>query len=182
MVGRMRILETERLILRRLRPSDLDDLQALYGDPEVRRFFPNGTLTLEQTREELEWFVAGDPDHPELGLWATVLKESGAFIGRCGLIPWTIGGVPEIEVAYMISRSFWHRGLGSEAAIALVRYGFEQLGLSRLIALIHPGNEASKRTATKAGLGFEREIELEAKRILVYAKARVEHPEQLGKA
>jgi [ribosomal protein S5]-alanine N-acetyltransferase len=168
----MKILETERLILRRLQPSDLGSLQALYGDPEIRRYFPDGTLTLEQTREELDWFVAGDPDHPELGLWATVLKESGEFIGRCGLLPWTIGGVPEVEVAYMISRSFWNRGLGSEAAKALVRYGFDRLGLARVIALIHPENEASMRTAVKAGLGFEREIELGAERVLLYAISR----------
>jgi ribosomal-protein-alanine N-acetyltransferase len=81
----MTILETERLLMRRLVASDLDDLYALYRDPEIRRYFPEGTLTLEETQEELAWFLNGHPDHPELGLWATLHKPTGQFIGRCGL-------------------------------------------------------------------------------------------------
>jgi RimJ/RimL family protein N-acetyltransferase len=68
------ILETERLSFRRLVLPDLDDLFGLYGDPEIRRYFPEGTLTRGQTREELEWFLDGHPEHPELGLWATIHK------------------------------------------------------------------------------------------------------------
>lgn len=81
----MIILETERLVLRRLLPEDLDALYALYSDPEIRRYYPEGTLTYPETKEELEWFLNGHPAYPELGLWATVHKESGRFIGRCGL-------------------------------------------------------------------------------------------------
>jgi RimJ/RimL family protein N-acetyltransferase len=92
------ILETERLLMRRLVASDLDDLYALYRDPEIRRYFPEGTLTLEETQEELEWCLNGHPDHPELGLWATIHKPTGQFIGRCGLLPWTIDGVDEVEM------------------------------------------------------------------------------------
>ncbi|HQR69105.1 MAG TPA: GNAT family N-acetyltransferase, partial [Burkholderiaceae bacterium] len=73
----MRILETPRLLLRHLEPGDLQALFALYRDPEMRRYFPDGTLTLEQTRTELEWFLNGHPQRPELGLWATVEKRSG---------------------------------------------------------------------------------------------------------
>ena len=95
----MTILDTERLRLRGFRLSDLDDLFELYRDPEIRRYFPDGTRTYEQTREELEWFSRGK----ELSLWATELKEDGAFVGRCGLLPWTIEGRDEVEVAYMIA-------------------------------------------------------------------------------
>ena len=86
------ILETNRLILRRLIMDDMDDLFALYSDPQVRKYFPEGTLTYEETKEELEWFLNGHPTHSELGLWATIHKETGKFIGRCGLLPWTIEG------------------------------------------------------------------------------------------
>ena len=151
------ILETDRLVLRRLQPDDLDDLFTLYSDPEVRRYFPEGTLTYEETKEELDWFLAGDPDHPELGLWATVLKETGEFIGRCGLLPWTIDGRPEVEVAYMISRARWGKGYGTEAARGVLTYGFQALGLTRLICLIDHDNEASKRVAENIGMAFERE-------------------------
>jgi ribosomal-protein-alanine N-acetyltransferase len=127
----MTILETDRLLMRRLAPADLDDLHALYRDPDIRRHFPEGTLTLDETREELAWFQNGHPDHPELGLWATIHKPTGAFIGRCGLLPWTIDGVDEVEIAYLIAKPYWRQGLGAEAARALVRYGFETLGLKR---------------------------------------------------
>ena len=153
----MQILETERLVLRLLEPADLDDLFALYSDPEVRRYFPEGTLTYEETKEELDWFVAGDPEHPELGLWATILKETGEFIGRCGLLPWTIDGRPEVEVAYMIARTHWGNGYGTEAARGILDHAFETLRLTRLICLIDHDNTASQRVAEKIGMAFERE-------------------------
>ena len=165
----MKILETERLLMRRLVASDLEDLYALYRDPEIRRYFPEGTLTLEETREELEWFQNGHPDHPELGLWATLHKPTGAFIGRCGLLPWTIDGVDEVEIAYLIAKPWQRQGLGTEAARALVRYGFEVLGLKRLIALIAPGHGTSIRTAESAGLLFWKEWEVDRVKSAIYA-------------
>lgn len=168
----MKILETHRLILRHLQREDLDSLFALYTDPEIRRYFPEGTLTYEETKEELEWFLNGHPVHPQLGLWATIYKETNRFIGRCGLIPWTIDQTQEVEVAYLLAKQYWRQGLGTEVAQALVRYGFEQLHLSRLIALLDPENQASIRTAKKAGLDFEREIEMDGVRSSLYAISR----------
>ena len=112
----MKILETENLIFRHLQPSDLDSLYTLYSDPDVRCFFPEGTLSYEETKEELEWFLNGHPHHPQLGLWATIHKDTDKFIGRCGLLPWTIDQRPEVEVAYLLDKSYWGRGLGTEAA------------------------------------------------------------------
>jgi ribosomal-protein-alanine N-acetyltransferase len=168
----MIILESARLLMRHLVPGDLDDLYALYSDPDIRRYFPEGVLTLDKTREELAWFLNGHPDHPELGLWATIHKPTGAFIGRCGLLPWTIDGVDEVEIAYLIAKPYWRQGLGAEAAQALVRYGFETLGLKRLIALIDPAHEASISTAMQVGLRFEKEVEMEGIRSAVYALER----------
>jgi RimJ/RimL family protein N-acetyltransferase len=153
------ILETLRLILRHLVTDDLDELFALYSDPEIRKYFPEGVLSLEETREELEWFLNGHPEHPELGLWGTVYKDTGKFIGRCGLLPWTIDGRDEVEIAYLIDKSFWGQGLGAEAAEGILRYGFEQLGLSRLICLIDPENIASQRVAQKIGMVLEKEVD-----------------------
>ena len=79
------ILETERLQLRHFVIGDLDKLLNLYKDPEIRRYFPDGVRNFEDTKEELEWFMNGHPEYPELGLWATVHKDTGKFIGRCGL-------------------------------------------------------------------------------------------------
>ena len=153
----MKILETKRLLLRHPVPEDLDTYYALYRDPEMRRYFPDGALTLEETREEVEWYLNGHPRHPELGLWATILKESGQFIGRCGLLPWTIDDQFEVEIAYMIDKRFWGQGLGTEAAAGIRDYAFEQLGLTRLICLIDEENRASIRVAEKIGMAFEKE-------------------------
>lgn len=168
----MIILETSRLTLRHFVPEDLDALYALYSDPEVRRYFPDGTLSYAQTREELEWFLHGHPHHPELGLWATVLKATDQLIGRCGLLPWTLDGVPEVEVAYLIDKAHWGQGLGTEAALAVRDYGFHRLGLPRLICLIERENIASIRVAERIGMRLEREGQDEQGPFLLYACGR----------
>ena len=172
----MKILETERLILRHLLPTDLDDLFALYRDPEIRRYFPEGVLTYEETKEELEWFLNGHPAHPELGLWATIHKETDRFIGRCGLLPWTIDERQEVEVAYLLDRDYWGQGLGTEAARALVHYGFEQLQLPRLICLIDGENQASIKVAMKIGMAFEKEGKDEKGPFLLYSMSKQPRP------
>ncbi len=153
------ILETERLTLRRLRMDDLDALFVLYRDEEIRQYFPDGTLNLEDTRAELEWFLNGHPKHPELGLWATVLKDTNAFIGRCGLLPWKIDGRDEVEVAYLLDKHYWGQGLATEAARAILEYGFGPLRLSRLICLIDPQNVASQKVAERIGMSLERAVD-----------------------
>jgi ribosomal-protein-alanine N-acetyltransferase len=168
----VKILETERLLLRRLIPGDLNALAALYADPEIRRYFPDGTLTRDETREELAWFLDGHPEHPELGLWATLRKSDGAFLGRCGLLPWTIDGRLETEIAYLFGKEYWRQGFGREVAQALVRHGFEALGLTRLIALIDPAHTASIRTAESAGLSFERQVRIEGVDSALYSITR----------
>ncbi len=174
----MIILETPRLLLRHFLPADLDALYALYRDPEMRRYFPvegsspDRTLTYDETREELEWFLNGHPRRPELGLWATVLKEDGAFIGRCGLLPWTIDGQDEVEVAYMIDKRYWRRGLGAEAARGIRDYAFDHLSLTRLVSFIDPANAASIGVATAMGMRLEKESADEHGPFLVYAMTR----------
>ena len=153
------VLETERLTLRRLVPDDLDALAVLYADPELRRYFPEGTLDLEETREELEWFLEGHPRRPELGLWATIEKTSGRFIGRCGLLPWTIDDVEEVEIAYLLDRQFWGRGLATEAAAGIRDHGFGALGLDRMISLIDPENVRSQRVAERIGMTLDRRVD-----------------------
>lgn len=185
------VLETERLLLRELVPEDLDALSAIYADPEVRRFFPEGTLTTDETREELEWIIDVYYGRYGYGLWATILKETDAFIGRCGLLPWRVltpgtdvlaldaaDAVPdataryEVEVAYLLARSYWGRGLATEAARSIVHHGFERMDVPRLIGLIEPGNLASRRVAERAGLAVEGEVALDGETLPLYSIAR----------
>ncbi|HVL91693.1 MAG TPA: GNAT family N-acetyltransferase [Actinomycetota bacterium] len=164
------VLETARLVFRRFEPGDLDALAALYADPEIRRFFPEGILTRAETHEEVTFFLNGHPKNQDLGLWAAIERETGAFVGRCGLLPWTIDGVEEVEVAFLIAKDRWGEGLATEAARGLVTYAHERLGLARLICLIMYGNEASVRVAEKAGFRFEREHTDEYGPCMIYAR------------
>lgn len=163
------ILETHRLLLRHFVMSDLDDLFAFYSDPDVVQYIPDAPRSYEETRKELEWFMNGHPKFPELGLWATIHKETGQFIGRCGLLPWTIDGHQEVEVAFALAKPYWGRGLATEIATRLVQYGFEHLHLSRLICVIELENQASIRVATKIGMSFEREAADDYGPFLIYS-------------
>ncbi len=165
----MIILETDRLLFRHLVAEDLDDFFALYCDPEFKKYIPDAPKTYAQIRRELEWFHNGHPKDPSLGLWATIHKETGKFIGRCGLLPWTIDETPEVEVAYGLSKDFWGQGLGTEAAQGILQYAFEQLGLQRLICLIDQENLASIKVAEKIGMVFEKEGEDEIGPFQVYS-------------
>jgi RimJ/RimL family protein N-acetyltransferase len=166
----MLVLETQRLVLRHFEMSDLDALYALYSDPQMRAHFPGGTLSLEETREELEWFLNGHPERPVLGLWATVERGSGKFLGRCGLLPWSIDGRDEVELAYLIGRSRWGEGLATEAARGIIDHARDALGLTRLISLISPNNVASIAVARKVGMAFERECTVEGTVCQMYSR------------
>jgi len=146
------VIETERLVLRDLTIEDLDELAALYADPRVRQYFPDGTLTRGQTLKELEWIINVYYVTYGYGLWAVILKESGELVGRCGLLPWEIDGRTEVEVAYLLGTRWWGRGLATEAAIGIVEFAFGTLPVDRLIAMVDPLNEASRNVATKVGM------------------------------
>jgi ribosomal-protein-alanine N-acetyltransferase len=137
--------------------NDLDDLFAFYSDPEVIKYIPDAPRTYRETKEELEWFLNGHPEFPKLGLWATLFIENGQFIGRCGLLPWTLDQRNEVEVAFALSKNYWGKGLATEAGRGIVEYAFAKLKLSRLICLIDEANQASINVATKLGMAFERE-------------------------
>src|SRR5574341_824954 len=167
------ILETKRLILRHQVIEDLDDLWALYCDPEITKYIPDAPRSREEARGELEWHMNGHPKFPQLGLWATIHKETGKFIGRCGLLPWTIDGQNEVEVAYTIARDYWGHGFATEAARAILQYGFEKLNLSRLISIIDHDNIASQKVAEKIGMTFEKGGQDEIGPFLIYSINKV---------
>ena len=163
------ILETKRLILRHQVIADLDDLWALYCNPSIAKYIPDTPRSRAEAQEELEWHMHGHPKHPELGLWATIHKESGKFIGRCGLLPWTIEGQYDVEVAYTIAEEYWGQGLGTEAAHAILQYGFDHLNLTRLICIIDPDNIASQSVAKKIGMAYEKEAHDEPGTFSIYS-------------
>ncbi|MGD0877974.1 MAG: GNAT family N-acetyltransferase [Anaerolineales bacterium] len=138
--------------------EDLNALWALYGDPEITKYISDAPKTYEESKKELEWHMNGHPSNPEFGLWSTIHKETSKFIGRCGLLPWTIDGQAEVEMAYTIARDFWGQGFCTEAAQAIAQHGFKTLKLTRLICMIEPENKASLKVALNIGMIFEKEM------------------------
>ena len=164
----MVILETERLLLRIFQPHDVGALATLYSDHEVMRF-TGGVRTANETWESLQRMIRHFGEN-RFGLYATVLKVSGRLIGRCGFIVWPVDGRREIEVAYLLTRDQWGKGLATEAARALVAYGFKQLSRPRLISLIRPDNARSIRVAEKIGMKFERDVDVKGAEARLYAR------------
>ncbi|MBC7879419.1 MAG: GNAT family N-acetyltransferase [Anaerolineales bacterium] len=154
--------------------DDLDALFALYSDADVKKYVYSEAMTHEETKEELEWAIKVYAEQPGFGLWATIYKETGEFIGRCGLLQWTIEERPEVEVTYMLSKKYWGQGLGTEIAQALMQYGFEQLKLPRLICCIDKENQASINVATNLGMIFEKEMDTGEGPELLYSKTLVD--------
>lgn len=146
-------LETERLILRQFTMDDVDCIAALDGDPEVMRYVADG---LPKARTDAAEGVArvllNYEKFPRLGIWIAEEKPSLAFAGCFALkcIPKT----EEIEVGYRLMKSAWGRGLATEGARAMLRYGFCERGLDRIVAVTHPDNAASQRVLRKLGLDY----------------------------
>lgn len=146
-------LETERLILRRFSIDDVDHIAALDGDPEVMRYVADG---LPKTRRDAEEAVPrvllNYGKFPGLGIWNAKEKPHLAFTGWFALkyIPKT----EEIEVGYRLMKSAWGRGLATEGARAMLRYGFCERRLHRIVAVTHPDNAASQRVLRKLGLEY----------------------------
>lgn len=166
----MVVTESPRLTFRRLSHRDLDDLAALYADPEVMRYFES-TRTREQAREQIERSLR---DYDEIGysFWATVRRADKRFIGRCGLLAQTVEGHDVCEVAYMLARDCWGQGLGTEAARALTAHAFRTFGFARVVSIIDHGNIASQRVAEKCGMTYVKDIVFEGYPCRLYAVRR----------
>ncbi len=145
--------ETARLRLRPFTPTDFDDLYGLYSDPEVMRYIGHGVRTREETEQGLARMV-GHWSRVGPGMWAVHEKGSGLFVGRCGLQP--LLDTSEVELGYTLHRAFWGRGYATEGSRAALRFGFETVGLTRIVAIARPENTGSRRVMEKVGMTYER--------------------------
>jgi ribosomal-protein-alanine N-acetyltransferase len=152
----MIVLESERMYFRVHEPGDRDAYCAMEMDVEVRRWVGGQPRTREAA--ELRFGNALKPVEGRLALWATVLKDEGRYIGRCGLYPRIEGEsiVPgEATLAFYLAAEYWGRGLATEAGVAFVDFGFQQLGLAKIVAHVQAGNDASVRVLEKLGFSLE---------------------------
>ena len=168
-----RVLETERMFLRRMDMSDVDYLMGIFSDPVAMRYYPS-TKSRQEVEEWVRWTLASYRDHG-FGQWVAILKDSGGFAGQCGLTVQEVEGEEEVEIGYLFLRKFWGRGLATEAAMAVRDHGFHTLGYERLVSLIDPRNHSSRRVAEKTGLTLEKEVWKWNKNICVYSISKDEN-------
>ena len=152
------IHETERLLLRPLSIGDGDALHGLQRDIEMMRYF-GGPYRREQTDTWLEWHVAMW-EQEGYSHWAAELKEDGTFIGWIGLTKvWEPEEMlPAVEVGWFVDRKYWGMGLATEGGRRSLAFGFEDLGLDRIIARYDPENVASGKVMENLGMSHVRDM------------------------
>lgn len=163
-------LITERLVLRPFRDDDLDAYAEICADPEVMRYLSDGKPLSRAEAWRQMAFIVGHWQLKGFGLWALEEKESGALIGRAGLLH--PEGWPGFEVGWTLGRQWWGKGYATEAARTALRYAFEELDRDHVISLIRPENHPSIRVAERLGERLEGEVEFFGGRTLIYGMDR----------
>jgi RimJ/RimL family protein N-acetyltransferase len=158
--------ESDRLTFREMRPSDLDDMALLLGDPEVMTYYPR-PKTRDEAARWIEWNRGLYRLHG-YGLWLLATDDDG-FVGDCGLTPQVVDGVTELEVGYHVRPALQGRGYATEAAAASRDFARDVLGATRLVAIIHPDNRPSQRVAEKIGLRPEKHALYGGRDAIIYA-------------
>lgn len=150
-------LVTERLILRSWRDEDRPPFAAMNADPEVMRYFP-ATLSREESDALVDRLIEAEQTFG-MTFFATEEQASGRFIGLIGMRPSPdfLPTTPDVEIGWRLARDMWGRGLATEAARALLRVGFGELGIERIVAFTSTANLASRRVMEKIGLRREAE-------------------------
>jgi RimJ/RimL family protein N-acetyltransferase len=143
-------LQTERLILRKVQPEDLDDLHEIYSDPEVVRYV---SCELDSSKADTKKWLDWRLNNAKEGIpvpWAVVRKDTNEMIalaGFCGLDAKNAAA----ELMINVKRVHWNQGYAKEVLKTIFQYGFESMGLNRIFSMIHPDNEASIRLHEKLG-------------------------------
>jgi ribosomal-protein-alanine N-acetyltransferase len=166
-------IETERIYLRPFVSDDLDEFVLLGSDPDVMRFIGSGRpQSKELTAKRLKAIIESRNKHG-FGLWAAINKKTGEWMGFCGLQ--YLDNTSEVEVGYRLAKRFWGMGFATEAAAASLRYGFDQLCLDRIVAVVQPENFASQRVLEKIGLRYEKNARYYDSDVKYYSITRDEY-------
>ena len=164
------ILETDRLLLRRLSIDDAGFILELLNEPSFLHFIGDkGVRTLDDAREYILQGPMASYERHGFGLYLTILKDGAVPIGICGLLKRE--SLPDVDIGFAFLPAFWSKGYALESAAAVKSYGLNTLGLQRIVAITNPDNEASIKLLEKIGLQYERLIKLseDAPEIRLYA-------------
>lgn len=160
------LFETERMYVREMRIDDFDSLFRLFQDKDVMQYYP-GLKNAEETEQWILWTIANYRKFG-IGLWVLEDKESGSFIGQCGLVPQKIEGEVKIEIGYMLGKEWWGRGLATEAAEACKLYGFSRYKFDHIVSLIDGDNLPSIRVSKKLRMTFQKVVNRSNKALHLY--------------
>jgi len=144
------VLETKRMVLRKFTPEDFDAVYEMYSDPETMAHYPK-PYDAEMTRNWIAWNIQHYEDYG-FGIWAVILKETGAYIGDCGITMQNIDGDWVPEIGYHIHKNHWRKGFGLEAAKAVRDWFFETTDFPSVYSYMKYTNVASYSTAMANGM------------------------------
>jgi RimJ/RimL family protein N-acetyltransferase len=150
--------ETQRLVLRRFTMADVDNLVRLDADPDVMHFITGGLPTAREEieKEILPAFLAYYERFEGYGFWAAIEKPTGQFLGWFHFRPREGASPDEAELGYRLRGSAWGKGYATEGSRVLIRKGFTEFGVRRVVAETMAVNVASRRVMEKAGLTLVR--------------------------
>lgn len=144
------IIETERLVLRKLEQADFIDVCKLLQDPEVMYAY-EGAFS---DREVQEWLDKQFRRYQQdgFGLWGMIEKVTNELVGQCGITYQEYDGRQIPEVGYLLRKDFWHQGYATEAAVACREYAFQRLGFEEIYSIVRDTNLASQKVALRNGM------------------------------
>jgi RimJ/RimL family protein N-acetyltransferase len=155
----MKILETERLIVRHLNEADAEFIFELVNEPAwIQNIGNKGVRTIEDAGAYILNGPAASYSKFGFGLFLVELKESNVSIGICGLIKRE--SLEDVDIGFAFLERFWSRGYAVESALAVMDYARETHGLDRVVAITNPANQGSIKVLEKVGLKFERMIRM----------------------
>jgi RimJ/RimL family protein N-acetyltransferase len=155
----MKVVETERLILRRLTVEDGEFILELLNDPSWLRFIGDkGIRTVDEARDYILKSLVAMYERLGFGLYLTELKGEGVPIGICGLIK--RDSLEDVDIGFAFLPKFRRKGYAYESASAVMAYGKRTFGLHRIVAITSPDNDGSARLLEKLGFNFERMVKL----------------------
>jgi RimJ/RimL family protein N-acetyltransferase len=172
-------LETDRLLLRMFRDSDIDAYAEMCGDAEVMKYLGGTTMTRSEAWRNMAT-VLGHWQLRGFGLWAVEERTGGELVGRVGC--WRPEGWPGLEIAWTLRRAYWGLGYATEAARVAIDVAFSQLEQTHVISMIHSGNQPSIRVARRLRMRLEGQADLMGHPVLIYGMRRAARKEDLPKA
>ena len=151
-------LETPRLLLRPFELSDAEDMFEMDKNPEVHKYLWQTPTKSKDETVKIISYIQKQYAENNIGRFATILKETGEFIGWTGIkyINDHVenGNTNFYDYGYRLSEKFWNKGFATEASVAWLKYGFDEMNIEKMNAYTHAENGASNHVLQKVGFQF----------------------------